>query len=633
MFSRKIEPAWLVAFPLIWFVLIAGISLFAYGIDVDRFLTYNLFYSDIVFKPSKYDDPPLSLISQNQPIVLFHRVLSSILLNPVVNVWVAVCSIVIAMWIGSVALKTQSTTANAFFVILIVGLVAHGFFPGLDSSSLIFDRKSLVAFFLICAIYSLTRNSLVLFAIFVGVGTLLHPLDMVAGLIFVLPGYGLYVFFQRRTLFLRFVFFLGSFLLFVLLMRPEAGSFGSHLKYPIGKWYELVLLLEVGDVALFDLLGRTIGLNGVLIAFSTFIAVQNRSCLRLIDYWALTFGPIVALLVIFEGIQISGLTFGVISEMFISLQCRRGLWIVSVVALVHVLLFFFDRVVKDDRRTHVDLALVVSAVFLHSLIVMTVTVIFFMVLRRKEFGEKGGVILGAGLVLLIIQLLLQIDQLQLLPELQKLILFIGLTFAGTLLIKHSMQVAMLVLVSIYSGVLLANNNLRHEIFINSWSRVTQGSVDQGDQIVSVVSYDASERLHEQLDIVNALNQLGQGTNEGVLFASPVLGYAGPIVSDAKFIFSRWDNTLMVDRRLAALYIERLEDFGVDWGQCKDRKNEGTACFLDRIQSRIEELSEQEVLQLAQAYDVRFIVRETPMEIQPVYENSDLKIYDVLLLRK
>lgn len=628
MFLRKIEPPWLIAHPLIWFVFIAVIVLFAYGVDVDRFLTYNLFYSEIVSNPSKYRDTPLSLISDNWSLLVFHKGLSVALVNPEINACIAVCLFAATMWIGFLALKTQSTREHAFLIIVLVGIVAYGYFPGLDSSSLVFDRKALVAFLIVSAIYLLTKELLVLFFIVAGVGAMLHPLDMLAGLAFVMPGYALFLFFEKRQLFFRFLVGLCLFVFFTALLRSVVTGMEDTAGYSVANWYELALLLEVGDVALFDFIRKSIGVNGSVIALSMLIVVQNRKRLQLIDYWCLTFGPITLLMIVLEGLHGLGIIFGIFSELFISLQCRRGFWIVSIVALAQLFLYVFGRFAKEDRETHVDLAVVICAVLLHSVAVIFIALLFFSLKRRKAFGDRDYLVFATSAVLLGLQLLNPESQIHISGEIQKVLVFAGFTVFLVLSFKHFLRSSILITVVLFSGVVLANNNIRQEIFRDSWVRVTQGVAGTNDQILSIVTSNASESLREHLEVITMLNKQGHGRDEGVLFSSRILGYAGPIVSNQRFIFSRWDNTLMVHRVLAASYIEKLRNFGIDWSECRIKKKEGTACFLDRIQSRIEELSEEEVSQLAQAYGFRFVVRTMPMRIPPVYKSSSFKVYDV-----
>ena len=47
----------------------------------------------------------------------------------------------------------------------------------------------------------------------------------------------------------------------------------------------------------------------------------------------------------------------------------------------------------------------------------------------------------------------------------------------------------------------------------------------------------------------------------------------------------------------------------------------------------EQLSEDDLSDLSNSYNVRFVVRKTPLQIQPIVENGELKIYDLSLLKK
>ena len=90
---------------------------------------------------------------------------------------------------------------------------------------------------------------------------------------------------------------------------------------------------------------------------------------------------------------------------------------------------------------------------------------------------------------------------------------------------------------------------------------------------------------------------------------------------------------MFDRAIAGRFVQSLRDFDVDWKICRERRNEGTACVLNQIQHRIEQLSEDDLSDLSNSYNVRFVVRKTPLQIQPIVENGELKIYDLSLLKE
>lgn len=627
MFVNDSEPARLFGRPLPWFTLISITAFFAYGVDVDRFLTYNLIYSEIVSNPAKYRDTPLILVAESSSISVFHEVLSVALLTLELNAFLAVSLLVLTLWVGFLALKTHVTKEIAFLIVALVGMVSSGYFPGLDSSGLVFDRKSLVTFLLIYSIYQLTRKSFVSFVFVVAAGVALHPLNMIAGLAFLIPGYMCFLFFEEKK---RLLYFgLGSlfFLLLIVALFSATTDAQDLDRYPIADWFQLAILLEVGDVALFDLIRSSIGINGVAIVLSMIVAWQNRENLQVIDYWCLSFAPLTALILVVEGLHGFGITFGALSEFFIIVQFRRGLWIVSVLALVQLLLYAFRRFSKEDRNSRMDLAVITSAVLVHSLSAIAIGLLYFLFKRCKIFGEKEHFIVAGSVLLIALQFSDQGAQFNLVGEILKIIVFAGFVMFLFLSLRHALRTSILICLTAFSGLVLANNNIHRQIFSDSWSRAAQGMAGTKEQILEVASYEAGEKFLEHVNLILELDNQKDDGDGGVLFSSRFLGYAGPVISDRRFIFSRWDNTVMFDRTLAAEYIAKLEDFGVDWTLCEQQK-QGTACFLDSIQERISSLSVAQIRDLARKYDFKYVIRSAPLDETLVFETENYFVYRI-----
>ena len=78
----------------------------------------------------------------------------------------------------------------------------------------------------------------------------------------------------------------------------------------------------------------------------------------------------------------------------------------------------------------------------------------------------------------------------------------------------------------------------------------------------------------QIGALAQLNKLDQGETKSVLFASLELDYFAPVVSKQRVIFSRWDDSLLLQRTLLSEYRRKLDDCGVSWHVCgKNRKKE------------------------------------------------------------
>lgn len=608
------------------FVLATIFSLLAYGINVDNFLIYNVFYSDIILDSEKFLGTPLQMVAESKTIRLFNESLSPVLLNPILNLTSAILLGAVTLYVGFCALKTQTSKEVALVTTILIGVIVHGYFSGLDSSALVFDRKAVVMFSLISTILCLTRGYLIGFVVVALIGIMIHPLDMVSGLAFVLPGYFWFRLNRDKKGLWRVILALSLLVPVMLWMGSAESSNAVPSELSIAQWYRFSLLIEVGDVALFDYLRHSAGLNGALLLLATTCALQNLRNAQLLDYLCLSFIPLTFLFLILEWLHLSGITVGVISETFIASQLRRGFWLVSVLALVRVVVYFFDKYQRGNGLSRARCGLVISAVLVHSIIGFILMVFTVLILGWRELGKFGRIGLMMGIVLLATQLSQRWDQLIVTNELNKLIVFLILLGVTYWIGRSSFKRATYSAILIYCGLVAANNNIRHNIFSDSWDRIAIAPSAMEKQAVEIVKKGASEELQAQLDALIQLNKVEQDPRKGILFASTELGYAAPILAKQRFVFSRWDNTVMFRKKVLDDYLQRLNDFGVDWKVCEKRPEDGMACFLTMTQDRIEKLSEDELDQLADKYSFEYVIRNTPLNRELVYRNDRIKIF-------
>jgi len=612
------------------FLAVATFSLFAYGIDVDRFLTYNLFYSDVFRAPGKYLGTPLEIVAQDQVLRIFSQTFSPILLSPILNGLSAIGVFVLIMWIGFITLSLHYSPRDSLLVVLVIGIVSHGFFPGLDGSAMVFDRKAIVVALMIAAIHFLVLGNYWVFCITAVGGVLLHPLNAIAGLGFILPGYLLYTMFHERDRVRPLIGTLAILTMFIVFRGGGAIGVDESGAKPIAEWYRLILAMEVGDAALFDYLGNSVGVIGFVLLLAGMLAWSDLGSGKLLNYWCVTFIPITCLMLLFEAMNYWGITLGIFSEAFITIQFRRGFWLVCLLCLVKVILFFLMRFSEKKLWSQIDMAVLIGTVFVHSVPVMMFSTLYYFFRRSDIFGRGGGVCTVIISGLLGIQLTLQINQLDLTRELLKVVVFLGFVSIFFVLARRSLTKAFAIVSIVFSSLVLANNNVRHDIFRQSWEHVNAGRPGESDQSLKVASFGASEELKDYFDVVLVLNRTQAKSTESVLLASPELGYAAPIVSKHRYLFSRWDNSLMFSRKLMSKYLAKLEDFDVNWQLCGSGEQVGTACFLVQIQNRIDGLSEEELQKLSEKYHVRYVVRKEALDQESFYENDRLRVYQLMV---
>ena len=126
------------------FALLSLYALVAFGVNVDNYLTYNVFYSDIFSQPEKFLDTSLEVVSSNRGMQLFTTLFKILLINPQLMLLSGVILNICVLYLGYVTAQSQTTTKGALISIVVIGVLIHGYFPGFSGSELDFSRKAVV---------------------------------------------------------------------------------------------------------------------------------------------------------------------------------------------------------------------------------------------------------------------------------------------------------------------------------------------------------------------------------------------------------------------------------------------------------------------------------------------------------
>jgi hypothetical protein len=172
---------------------------------------------------------------------------------------------------------------------------------------------------------------------------------MVSGLAFLLPGYVIFAVNEKGKNLISLAIMLGGIAVVAALLYYDTSGTNTVDHTSITEWYKFALLIEVGDVAFFDSIRRTVGINGVVIILAAGLSVSLTFKKQLIDYLCVSFVPLILVVLGLEWLHYSGLSIPIFSEMFISLQLRRGLWIISLVAFFKVFCFVYHNVENKNK--------------------------------------------------------------------------------------------------------------------------------------------------------------------------------------------------------------------------------------------------------------------------------------------
>lgn len=612
------------------FFLVSLFALIAYGINTNSYLTYNIYYGDIFSNPEKYINTPVETILTNKGIGWFTSLFGLLLSNPI---WTLVSGLLlntVALYMGFLAVRTQLESQQALFFVIIVGVVVHGYFPGLDSSEIIFDRKSIVGALMVLTFACMSRNNILGLFLALLLGVAIHPLDLLTGLLFLSPGYLVYVFLNQKEKLGWISFLFIVFILITVVLYSHPGGGDSDDLPSITEWYRFSLLIEVGDVALFEMFRTTIGVNGAVILLASALSWSTKSDHNLVDYLCLSFIPLIVLILLLEWGHYLGLSLPKISEIFLVLQFRRGLWIVTLIALLKVSTFAFKELREERFKDRILVGALFSAILVHSLLALVVGLIAFFVLQRNQRSLIVEVALATGLVMLVIQIVLQLEQIRWPGEWQKLILVFVLIVTWACFVQRKWTYALTAIVVLYSSIMLGKNNLVDHVFAQSWAKIAPSDSGHviGELPVVIMSRNAGEQQINEIDVLLALNKIDDSPSSALLFSAASLGYGAPVIAKQRMLFSRWDNTLVFKRELFPKYISQLKDFGVDTRNCTSMYGAGFSCFMESLGRRIDQMTLPELIRLAKEYNFNYVARRTELDFDEIYRNSKFILYKI-----
>jgi hypothetical protein len=615
---------------LVFFGAISIYSLITFGVDPDRFIVYNLFYEDILSRPDKYELSPLVLVSENQFIRSFHSIFAPLISSVLLNQLAAVILGMFSIWFGYVAIRSQTNESIAFLIATVIGMLAHSFIVGVDTSGAIFDRKAVSSLLVILTIMFLSKNHLFWAFIPAAIGLLVHPLDTASALGFFLPGYVAYLVYRQGVQYRSFFCAVGFGIPLAVLAAGFYISQHFQTAGDITEWYLFSLMMDANDVALFEFFRASYGISIFATLFAAAISWERRHSARLIDIICMSFPIVIVLILILEMLHLAGAAFHIFSEFFIALQFRRGFWLVLLIATARILLFAFD---DDDATkknfTRLEQSLILPAILIHSLPVIGVVGAFFLFQTVKNFSKFARFLIAVGAFCLSTQFVGEFDSMKLTHEILKGLIFLGLGFSFYFLSRSFPCRAFFFVIVFYSAAVFANNNLRGNIYVESLDRLSGINYWTTASLLNAATSGQNQATRDQAELLLDLNKINLAPSRGVLFASPALGYAAPVLSNQAFVFSRWDNTLMFKKELYHEFIKKIDEFNVDVSHCASDYPSGMACVLNSIQNRIERMSLSELERVSEVYPFRYVIRKAPLGTEPVLVRGQLKVYDII----
>ena len=490
---------------------------------------------------------------------------------------------------------------------------------GWHNSELVFTRKTMTLLLILISFLLYFQKRLIVAGLFTAGALFLHPIDALSAFYFFIPGFALYLGYKNPKSFGLFLLgLLPSLAVLISTYNSSQSIEQNGIDVSLIDWYRFSLMLEADDVSmLWKFRDTGIFLAPLLLSSFCFAIVdvfyRNNKYRDLLSLICLSHAFLISSALVLEFSQINGLNLGLVSEIFSSLQLRRGIWVPMLFALV--ICYRYLSTTTKNTQTIWILALIVPTILDHSpLVILTFLFIALFLVRQKaiviSFLLSIGTLLWCSSINAITLISVQ--------QLSHLLFFMSLAiiffFIST---AKGNQWALVITLLIHSCIILANNNLRHDVLLSSYDYLVHPE------------HSFSEGAQSELEILEKLNALEHDSGGTLLFAPSALGYKAPLLSNHPILFSRWDNTLIFNRDLYGLFIEKVRDVGVSTSKCSEVGPSNIDCILCAASQRIDNMTFAEVISLKDKYNINFVVRRNPLPGAPyIFSNKEYFIYKI-----
>jgi hypothetical protein len=400
------KKGWQIKNPFFICLLVSLCTLLAHGLLSHYYIVYNVLSYHYGAHQEIYNLKSLGGLSPIPMglIGVFTKLFSYVLQAPIPFVFASILIKAVLMFVVyKIFSRWLQEGLTTLLISLIFCLSVEGWTHGMAHIGLwgdpFFFRGSVSSLFLFFGMIFFLKNQWVWGALLAGTAIHFHPLNSVAALTFFMPSLIYDSFKQEKPILkkstIAIMILLTNALYFLLGMKKSSAP---AISSTIQEWHNFVVKVNWDDMSLIYTFGMY-GVGLVPLLTATILIIRNRTIRKEIDSY---FIVALALLGIFLGIEVMHfleIQWGKLSEYFISIQFRRGLWVLMLFSFVIVV----DFLIENSKNIFAEKKFIfLSVLFLNCFLYPSILAcfIFHLILVVLWRNKYSGILMISLLIML-----------------------------------------------------------------------------------------------------------------------------------------------------------------------------------------------------------------------------------------
>lgn len=612
-------------------ILMAILLAFTYGINFWEYIIYNfdklyLFENNLNYLL----DPRIQMVNSGAVFLnMFNNVFKSILQIPILYLISSILIKSSVIYVIYLIINKLINNKNLSFIIALFFIIAptisyyvpNGFFGGP-----IFFRASISGLLTLAGIYLLISKRYYLSIIPLVLSLNFHVLFGASAFVFILFSFMYYAIaissrdILKKLLIISIV--IGANILLII-SNIDSSTFNT-LSSGMENWYKYVFANDPDDMSMLYVIGTNGYFLVPFIAFSIYFYFKNKNK-QMIDYLFMGSTILLCIIIIIEVLHYNSIFFGSLSEKFIGIQFRRGIWIIwlfsTIINFVNI-----QKIINSGEIKKIFLMISISLLYLYPNLY-----IFILLSLINIFYFKNINIIYILLISLIV-------------------VYIGNYLDFFVLIKpystfgFNIIVTFIIIGLYYKKIITKDNILLVSVMlfllISSAVGISRGSLKSDINNMSnkgLLGYPDIVKLEEKLQEPKIVNQKiieyirKNNTKKEFIWASlNNVHYGYPIIYNAPIFISRYTLGMpMFSKVFYENLLYKLEILNID----------ESLLFQDRskvknlIDSKVLLLSKDKIQILSKKYKVKFLITKGIFSfMKPILQENDYNLYDLSILK-